>query len=100
MVPTRVKGGVSGAGACAATVDVGAGAAGDAGVGGRRDTENSGRSRVAESFEAGMAHKGLPAGEGSAIGDPPSGGTASLASGTTVSVPIAARETSRNWGSP
>ena len=69
IVPTRVKGGAS----CVLTTAVGgggAGAAATAGGGGRRDEENNGRSRVAESFEIGMAHKGLPAAGGSAAGDP------------------------------
>lgn len=60
IVPTKVKGGLSGAGGCTATVGVGAGAAATVGVRGRRDAEKSGRSRVAESFEMGMAHKGFP----------------------------------------
>ena len=65
IVPTKVKGGVSGAGGCTATVGVGAGAAATVGVRGRRDAEKSGRSRVAESFEMGMAHKGFPVVESS-----------------------------------
>ncbi len=60
IVPTKVKGGVSGARGSTAAVGGDAGAAATVGVRGRRDAEKSGRSRVAESFEMGMAHKGFP----------------------------------------
>ena len=43
-----------------------AGAEATAGASGRRDAENSGRSRVAESFEMGMAHNGFAGGGRSA----------------------------------
>jgi hypothetical protein len=88
IVPTKVKGGVSGGGGGAATVRVGSGAAGAAGVGGRRDTEKSGRSLVADSFEIGMAHKGLPAVEVCDAGGVPRSGAA----GPLKSVSIAARD--------
>ena len=89
MVPTKVKGGNSGGGGSSATgADVGAaGAAG--GVGGRRDTEKSGRSLVAESFEMGMAHRGLPVAGSSTGADAPTSGAARFMS--TASVPTAAR---------
>ncbi len=91
IVPTKVKGGDSSGGGSSATgADVGAaGAAG--GLGGRRDTEKSGRSLVAESFEMGMAHKGLPVVGSSTDADAPTAGAARFMS--TPSVPTAARAT-------
>ena len=71
IVPTRVNGGDSGVTGLTTAGGDGVGAAATVGVGGRRDEENNGRSRVAESFETGMAHKGLPVAGASAAGGPP-----------------------------
>ncbi len=102
IVPTRVNGGVSGAGGCAAMVGVGAGAAATVGVRGRRDAEKSGRSRVAESFEMGMAHKGFPVVQSSGAGCPASVDATPFASGPALSVSIAASENTedRGWAKP
>ena len=102
IVPSKMKGGVSGAGGCAAMVGVGAGAAATVGVRGRRDAEKSGRSRVAESFEIGMAHKGFPVVESSGAGRPASVDASPFRSGSALSVSIAASETAedRGWAKP
>src|SRR5271165_3002014 len=95
IVPTRVKGGVSGV-LTTAVGGGGAGAAATVGVGARRDEENNGRSRVAESFEIGMAHKGLPAAGGSAAGAPASAGNSRVKLGPEFSISIEARAISSN----
>jgi hypothetical protein len=88
IVPTRVKGGSSNATGLAAAGG-GAGAAATAGDRGRRDAENNGRSRVAESFEMGMTHKGFPIVEGWEGGDPASAGASPLPSGLALLVSTA-----------
>ena len=63
-VLTSVKGGAGG-GVGLTRTGTGGGGGGTAAIGGRRDVENSGRSRVAESVDREIAHKGLPAFAGS-----------------------------------
>src|SRR5271165_643410 len=96
IVPTRVNGGVSGATGWTTGVGGCAGAPATVGGGGRRDEENNGRSRVAESFEIGMAHKGLPAAGGSAAGAPASAGNSRVKLGPEFSISIEARAISSN----
>jgi hypothetical protein len=83
-------------------VGVGPGAAATVGVRGRREAEKSGRSRVAESSEMGMAHKGFPDVESSGGGCPASVDASPFTSGPAFSVSIAARETAedRGWAKP
>jgi hypothetical protein len=102
IVPTRVKAGGAGAGGCAATVGVGSGAAAIVGVRGRRDAEKSGRSRVAESFEMGTAHKGFPVVGSLGAGRPASVDASPFTSGRALSVSIAASEVpeGRGWAKP
>ena len=95
IVPTRVKGGVSGARSGATTVWV-SGPAGAAGILERRDAEKSGRSRVQDSFEMGMAHKGFPVTESAACACPVSADAPPFKSDPMVSVSIAASETAED----
>ena len=102
IVPTRVNGGDSGVTGLTTAGGDGVGAAATVGVGGRRDEENNGRSRVAESFETGMAHKGLPVAGASAAGDPAfadgpaSAGNSRVKLGPEFSISIEARAISSN----
>jgi hypothetical protein len=93
IVPTRVKGGNSNATGLATATGGDTGAAATAGGGGRLDAENSGRSRVAESLEMGIAHNGFPVAETSGGGDPVSAAASLLTSGFVPSVSIAATAT-------
>jgi hypothetical protein len=86
IVPTRVKGGVAGVLTTVGVGGGGAGAAATVGVG-----ENNGLSRVAESFEIGMAHNGLPTARGSAAGAPASAGNSRVKLGPEFSISIEAR---------
>lgn len=93
IVPIRVKGGSSNTTGLATATGGDTGAAATVGVRGRRDAENSGRSRVAESLEMGIAHNGFPVVETSGGGAPASAGVSALTSGFALSVSIAATET-------
>ena len=60
MVPTSVNDGCSGGGGAGSSCFCGGGATGAATIGGRRDAENNGRSRVPVSALSGITHNGLP----------------------------------------
>src|SRR5271163_3253213 len=97
-VPTSVKGGAGG-GVGLTRTGTGRGGGGTAAIGGRRDVENSGRSRVAESVDRGIAHKGLPAFAGSG----PLAGTATMTVsaskfGATLSISTEANAPPRGSG--
>jgi hypothetical protein len=102
IVPTSVNGGGDSGATGLTTAGGGAGAAATVAGGGRRDEENNGRSRVAESFETGMAHKGLPvagasaAGGPASAGDPASAGNSRVKLGPEFSISIEARAISSN----
>jgi hypothetical protein len=60
IVPIRVSNGHSGGGGARASCVGGGATIGTATIGGRREAENGGRSRVAERARSGTVHNGLP----------------------------------------
>jgi hypothetical protein len=102
MVPTSLKDGPSGMTGLTIVGGGGSGAAEIVGGGGRREGVNSGRSRVAESLDLGMAHNGLlPLGgsETGGEGSPASGAT-STALGARLSISVDASAISANPARP
>ncbi len=87
MVPISAKGGNScGAAATGAASGGGAAPAAMTGAGGRRDAENSGRSRVAARALSGVAQSGFPLGAAGSRLDAAPARVRSVASETTPSL--------------